>query len=188
MFEKPFLRAIIISALVFAVSLGLGVLAVSAEPALGEEMLALFQEQVAGQLLSDTPVVLFLKIFLNNLGACTLLFFGGASLGVVTLLILGLNGLLIGAIMEIVRQQQGLLFIAAALIPHGIFEIPSFLVAGALGLLLAQALASEWQGEGDAAETATHLGKYFIKIVVPLLLIAASIEAFITPAILNVIA
>ncbi|RXE57200.1 hypothetical protein ABH15_03545 [Methanoculleus taiwanensis] len=188
MFEQSFQRAIIISSLVFAISLGLGILAVSAEPAIGEEMLALFQEQVAGHLLSDAPVVLFLKIFLNNLGACTLLFLGGASLGTVTLLILGLNGLLIGAIMEIVRQQQGILFIAAALIPHGIFEIPSFLVAGALGLLLGQALASEWQGEGDAAKTAAYLGKYFLKIVVPLLAIAAIIEAFITPAVLSVIA
>ncbi len=188
MFEKPFLRAVAISILVFVVSLGLGIAAVAQDPAVGEEMLQLFQEQVAAELAGDSPVILFFKIFVNNLGACVLLFFGGASFGALTLLILGLNGLLIGSIIELVRQQQGIVFIAAALIPHGIFEIPSFIVAGALGILLGQALVSEWHGEGDAAETASRLGKSFLIIVVPLLAAAAVTEAFITPAILRLIA
>lgn len=188
MFEKPLLRAAGIAVLVFVVSLGLGIAAVAQDPAIGEEMLQVFQEQVASELADDSPLVLFVKIFANNLGACILLFLGGASLGALTILILGLNGLLIGSIIELVRQQQGIVFIAAALIPHGIFEIPSFIVAGALGILLGQALAAEWQGEGDAAETASHLGKTFVKIVVPLLAVAAVTEAFITPAILRLIA
>ncbi len=187
MSERPITRATIFAAAVFAVSVGLGVVAVARDPAVGVEVMTLFRDQVAGQLLSDSPAVLAGKIFLNNLGTCLLLFLGGASLGIVTLLILTVNGLLIGAVMELVRQQQGLLFVAAALVPHGIFEIPSFLIAGGLGLLLGQELIAEWHGRGDAAAGALPLARLFLRVVVPLLAVAAIVEAFITPAVLSVI-
>ncbi|MFA7198682.1 MAG: stage II sporulation protein M [Methanoculleus sp.] len=188
MSEVPVAWSTGLAALFFAVSIGLGVVAVASDPGLGEEVLALFSDQVVGQLLSDSPGVLAGKLFLNNLSACLLLFLGGASLGVVTMLILSVNGLLIGAVTEFMRQQQGMLFITAALVPHGIFEIPAFLIAGGLGLLLGQALITEWQGRGDAAALAVPLASRFLWIVVPLLAIAAVVEAFITPAVLSMIA
>ncbi|MCE5337382.1 MAG: stage II sporulation protein M [Methanoculleus sp.] len=188
MSEGSLLRATGLAAILFAVSVGLGVVAVGRDPAIGAEVLALFRDQVASQLLSDSPPVLAGKIFLNNLTACLLLFLGGASFGVVTVLILTVNGLLIGAVAELVRQQQGLIFIAAALVPHGIFEIPSFLIAGGLGLLLGQELIAEWHGRGDAAAGALSLARLFLWIVVPLLAVAAVVEAFITPAIISMIA
>jgi len=188
MSEVPVARATGLAAIFFVVSIGLGVVAVASDPGLGEEVLALFSDQVVGQLLSDSPAVLAGKLFLNNLSACLLLFLGGASLGVVTMLILSVNGLLIGAVTELVRQQQGLLFIAAALVPHGIFEIPAFLIAGGLGLLLGQGLIAEWQGQGDAAALAVPLARRFLRVVVPLLAVAAVVEAFITPSVLSMIA
>ncbi|MDD3933800.1 stage II sporulation protein M [Methanoculleus sp. UBA303] len=177
-----------LAAVLFAVSVGLGVVAVARDPAVGAEVMTLFRDQVASQLLSDSPPVLAGKIFINNLSTCALLFLGGASFGVVTVLILTANGLLIGAVAELVRQQQGLLFIAAALVPHGIFEIPSFLIAGGLGLLLGQELIAEWHGRGDAAAGAWSLARLFLRVVVPLLAVAAVVEAFITPAIISMIA
>ncbi|WP_292517394.1 stage II sporulation protein M [Methanoculleus sp.] len=188
MSETSPVRATILATVFFAVSIGLGVVAVTRDPAAGEEIMALFAGQVAGQILSDSPAVLAGKLFLNNLSACLLLFLGGASLGVVTVLVLSVNGLLIGAVTEFVRQEQGLAFIAAALVPHGIFEIPAFLIAGGLGLLLGQELIAEWQGTGDAAARAVPLARLFLRVVVPLLAIAAVVEAFITPAILSMIA
>lgn len=182
------LRATILAAVFFAVSVGLGAVTVVSDPAVGEELMALFAEQVAGQILSDSPAILAWNLFLNNLSTCLLLFLGGASFGVVTLLILSVNGLLIGAVTELVREQQGLAFIAAALVPHGIFEIPAFLIAGGLGLLLGQELLAEWRGGGDAAARAANLSRLFLRIVVPLLAVAAVVEAFITPAILSMIA
>lgn len=107
------------------------------------------------------------------------------------MLILSVNGLLIGALTELVRQQQGgMLFIAAALVPpHGIFEIPpAFLIAGGLGLLLGRELIAEWHGTADAAAEALPLARLFLRVVVPLLAVAAVVEAFITPAILSMIA
>ncbi|KLK88313.1 hypothetical protein SZ63_04595 [Methanoculleus sediminis] len=188
MSEPSFARATIFAAVFFAVSIGIGVVAVARDPGVGAQAATLFNEQVVSQLLSDSPPVLAGKLFLNNLATCLLLFLGGASLGVVTMLILSVNGLLIGALTELVRQQQGMLFIAAALVPHGIFEIPAFLIAGGLGLLLGRELIAEWHGTGDAAAEALSLARLFLRLVVPLLAVAAVVEAFITPAILSMVA
>ena len=81
-----------------------------------------------------------------------------------------------------------MLYVAAALIPHGIFEIPAFITASALGLMLGQALLLELQGRGNAARRASELGSVFLRVVVPLLAIAAVVEAFITPAIIPLVA
>ena len=187
MSEGSLTRSTLIATVIFAVSIGLGLFAVLRDPAIGADVMTLFRDQVAGQLLSDSPPVLAFNIFLNNLTACTLLFLGGASLGIATVLILAVNGLLIGAVAEIMRQQQGSLFIAAALIPHGIFEIPSFLIAGGLGLLLGRALMAEWYGGGDAAAATVPLARLFIRVVVPLLAVAAVVEVFITPVVVLMI-
>ena len=188
MSDLPVARTTGLAALFFAVSVGIGVVAVTRDPGIGAEVLALFSDRIVSQILSDSPAVLAGKLFLNNLAACLLLFLGGRWLGVVTMLILSVNGLLIGAVTELMRQQQGLLFIAAALVPHGIFEIPAFLIAGGLGLLLGQGLIAEWHGRGDAATLAVPLARLFLRVVVPLLAVAALVEAFITPAVLSMIA
>lgn len=188
MSEGSLFGSAVIAALVFAVSVGVGVAVVAGNPSIGAEMMTLFSEEVVAGLLSDSPGVLAGKLFLNNLGVCLLLFLGGASLGVVTGLILTVNGLLIGMVAEVVRQEQGLLYVAAALLPHGIFEVPAFLVAGGLGLLLGRELIAEWYGRGDAAARAVPLAGLFLRIVVPLLVAAAAVEAFITPAVLSMLA
>ena len=187
MSENSLTNETIFAAVLFAVSIAIGVGFVILNPEFGDEVLSLFNEQVVGQILSDSLAVLAFKIFLNNLTTCVLLFLGGASLGLVTMLILSANGLLIGVVTELVRSQQGALYVVAALVPHGIFEIPSFLIAGGLGLLLGQELIAEWHGRGDAAARALPLARLFLRVVVPLLSVAAIVEAFITPAVLSVI-
>ena len=95
------------------------------------------------------------QLFANNLEACILLFLGGASFGILTVLILSLNGIVIGAITEIISHGHSAIFIAAAILPHGIFEIPAFILAAALGFLMAQSLIAEWYGAADTAADAT---------------------------------
>jgi stage II sporulation protein M len=154
----------------------------------GEELMKLFEKEVAGQMDGGDPFDMGLKLFANNLQACILLFLGGASFGILTIFIMSLNGIVIGAIMEMVRKDHSALFVAAAILPHGIFEIPAFILSGALGILLAQSLTAEWYGTGDTAVNARGYARRFITYVLPLVAIAACVEAFITPVVIHLVA
>ena len=104
------------------------------------------------------------------------------------LLVIASNGLVIGAIIETVRGEKGIGFILAGILPHGVLEIPAVLVSAGLGLLLAEALGRElFRGDGDAAAEALGHGRRFVRYVVPFVALAAAVEAFITPHIIQLL-
>ena len=164
-----------------------GYLTSQAEPAFGKALLKIFQDMISNEIISDNPPLLALQLFLNNLQACVLLFLGGAAFSLVTIFVLSFNGIVIGGILELVGGKEGGLVMFAAIIPHGIFELPAVLVSSSLGLMLGRAIFMELTGQADAAQSAVHLGKIFLKYVVPFIAFAAFIEAFITPAILHLV-
>jgi stage II sporulation protein M len=186
--SSPLTKAVIISFLLFSATLSVGWVGTIQNPAIGEQLMSVFQKEVAGEIISNNSFDIFAKLFLNNLEACILLFIGGASFGILTIFIISMNGIIIGSIMEIVHNNHSALFVAAALLPHGIFEIPAFIIAGALGILLAQSLVNEWYGGPDTAPEAKRLTRTFIVYVLPLVAVAAFVEAFITPVIIHLVA
>jgi stage II sporulation protein M len=188
MSNSPLTNAIIVTLLLFFTTITVGWLGSALNPSVGPDLMKLFEKEVAGQMDGTNPYDMCLKLFANNLQACVLLFLGGASFGILTIFIMSLNGIVIGAIMEMVRRDHTPLFVAAAIVPHGIFEIPAFIIAGALGILLAQSLIAEWYGGGDTAVDARTFGRLFILYVLPLVAIAACVEAFITPVIIHLVA
>ena len=188
MSNSPLTNAVIIIFLLFCATITVGWVGTVQNPAIGENLMKLFEKEVAGQIDVDNPFDMCIKLFINNFEACILLFLGGASFGILTIFIMSLNGIVIGAIMEIIHKDHSWAFIAAALLPHGIFEIPAFIISGALGILLAQSLISEWYGRGDTAGEAQKLARIFVFYVLPLVLVAACVEAFITPVIIQLVA
>lgn len=64
----------------------------------------------------------------------------GVTFGIGTALLLFENGVLLGAVAVRYTQQGFGLFAAAWLLPHGVFEIPSMLIAGQAGFYLARIL------------------------------------------------
>lgn len=187
MFEKKELRAVLLALIIFFVAALIGGGAVANNPAVGEELMNIISEELFMQLMSDNPFIVTLNIFINNLQASAILFLGGVSFGLITVLILTLNGFIIGIVAEMIRQEQGLVFFLAGVLPHGIFEIPAFILAGSYGILLGGELWRELSGEGDAVAAAGIYGRKFILLVLPLLAIAACIEGFITPGILELL-
>lgn len=188
MFNSPLTNAIIITLLLFFSCLTVGWVGSAQNPQIGQDLMQLFEKEVAGQIDPENPYDMGGKLFVNNLQACILLFLGGASFGILTIFIMSLNGIVIGAIMEIISKDHSPLFVAAALIPHGIFEIPAFIIAGALGILLAQSLIAEWYGSGDTAVAAHAYARLFLAMVLPLVATAALVEAFITPVVIHLVA
>jgi stage II sporulation protein M len=187
MSEASLKNAVIITFLLFFSTILIGWVGTAQHPEIGEQFMALFEKQVAGQVMGGTSLEISGKIFANNLEACLLLFLGGASFGILTIFIMSLNGIVIGAIMELVHEQHSFAFVAAAILPHGIFEIPGFVIAGALGVMFSQSLVNEYYGSGDAAVDAQQLARRFVLLVLPLISIAAVVEAFITPHIIQLV-
>jgi stage II sporulation protein M len=188
MSNSPLTNAIIITFLLFFATITVGWVGSIYHPEMGTNLMKLFEKEVAGQMNIDNPFDMSVKLFINNFEACILLFLGGASFGILTIFIMSLNGIVIGAIMEIIHKDHSWAFIAAALLPHGIFEIPAFIISGALGILLAQSLIAEWYGGADAAGEAQKLARIFVLYVLPLVVVAAGVEAFITPVIIQLVA
>lgn len=165
----------------------IGILMSQADSSFGERLLVLFKEMVGNEIIDDEPWMMAVQLFLNNLEACVILFIGGTLLGIIPVLILLLNGLIIGGILEVVRKDAGDLAVLASIIPHGIFEIPAVIISGALGLMLGNAVMSDLSGNGSASDEAFRLGSIFVRYIIPFVAIAACIEAFITPAVLELL-
>ena len=118
MSNSPLTNAIIVTLLLFCATITVGWVGTMQNPAIGENLMKLFEKEVAGQIMGKDSTDIFVKLFFNNIEACILLFLGGASFGILTIFIMSLNGILIGAIMEIVHKEHSLAFVAAAILPH----------------------------------------------------------------------
>lgn len=106
----------------------------------------------------------------------------GMTWGIGTLILLFYNGVVLGAVIaDYLRAGQGA-FLAGWLLPHGVVEIPAFLIAGQAGLVLAAALI----GRADPAPLATRLrrasGDVVTLVVGSALLLAwaALVESFLS--------
>ncbi len=185
MFDGSYRTAAIITVGILILTGLLGAFAVHADESVGEGLIAMMNEEVFNKIGSGDPAVVAANIFANNTETSVILFIGGASFGLITALILSLNGFIIGIVVEYVRQEQGLYVILAGVLPHGVFEIPALVLAGMFGLLLGEELWKELHGTGDAISAAQQNGKRFLVYVLPLLGIAAIIEGFITPEIIQ---
>jgi uncharacterized membrane protein SpoIIM required for sporulation len=118
----------------------------------------------------------------NNIKVAFLCFALGALLGVGTLWVLFINGMLIGALAALFHRAGESYGFWALIWPHGVLELTAIFIAGAAGLSLAWAF---WvPGELTRVESFKREAKVTGQLVVgviPLFVIAAFIEGFITP-------
>jgi uncharacterized membrane protein SpoIIM required for sporulation/ABC-type transport system involved in multi-copper enzyme maturation permease subunit len=128
-------------------------------------------------------------IFSNNVrviilaGVASVFSFGSLTL-LLTLINMGLVSVIITEI--VMLGYNPWLFLGAFILPHGIFEIPAILLGMTFALRIGAGLVSPPEGmkvgQGLLYTTANFL-KILIFLVIPMLLLAAYIEANITPRI-----
>lgn len=130
-------------------------------------------------------------LFLNNTRAVTLIFFAGlfsfSVLGVLLYMVnIGIIGGLFG-LFQLLGIQPWPIFLAGV-VPHGVFEIPALMIGSAVVLYMGVAIVTPQTGKsmGEVIlELFADWAKIFIGLVVPLLAVAAVIEAYITPTLLH---
>lgn len=99
---------------------------------------------------------------------------------------LAFNGFLLGVVEDLV---QNLTLFLAAILPHGIIELPAFIIAGSAGLNLGFELIKALKRGSPGSDIELHKALrrtiYIILGLVPLFIVAGIIEAFITPLIMH---
>ena len=73
-----------------------------------------------------------------------------------------------------------------AIVPHGIFEIPAVVLSASLSFYVSVGIIKKLMDSEFSLRTCLiNSLKTFLLVVLPLLVIAAVVEAFITPAIIG---
>jgi stage II sporulation protein M len=160
------------------------VFAMVAGYSLGDTISMAFLEEVMGSLPDlesfDLTQIFFFIIF-NNVTKTFFWMVLGALGGLPPMFFAVLNGFFVGHFSYNVALDYSLGFIAAALIPHGVIEIPTILLSSAAGMGLGYALINRIRGRGGLrAEFGKALLLYITKII-PLLVLAAVLEVTLTP-------
>jgi uncharacterized membrane protein SpoIIM required for sporulation len=143
-----------------------------------------FQDVQKIQLLPqiNTSYIFFNNVRVIALGGIASLFSFGALTLFLTLINMGLVSFIITEI--VLLGYNPWLFVSTFILPHGILEIPAILIGMTFALRIGAALVSPPPGL-DVGQgvllTAANFVKILIFLVVPLLLLAAYIEANITP-------
>lgn len=142
-----------------------------------------------GDLSEYSALSLAIFIFLNNLRVTLIVWITGLIPFIfIPAIISGINGAVIGAVLKI-TSEKGNVFkdIVTSILPHGVFEIPAICIAVAMGISLCVFIVKKIRGKSDASLTKFLKEQFvfFLKVVLPLLIVAAAIESFVTPLIMN---
>lgn len=137
-------------------------------------------QEVAG-VFGEFAVGPFVNIAANNWQVAVGQGFGGVAFGVPTVANLLFNGVLVGGLAGLFDRTVFLALVA----PHGIVEIPALAVSGGVGLYLG-GVGYQWvRGRIDAPTVGERLQRatWVLVGLLPLFVLAAFIEAFLTPQI-----
>ena len=186
-------REFLNTAAAFAVLAVLGFAAGMLFPDAAQQLLDRFAAQLEQLgLSSNVPQSqMMATLFFNNVTASLLaMLYGLIPFVPLSALALGTNALLLGAFAALYQHHGiglGVYFIG--ILPHGIFELPALILSCALGLLICRTGTERILKKSDTPFFRRVLDciRVFLTFSVPLLLVAALIETYVTPALLNLV-
>jgi stage II sporulation protein M len=179
----PYLRT---SLAIFGAGFVIGLLIVDRFPPLTDY----FQETIATfvKLFAGIPrFKLAGAIFFNNAVKTLLAIVLGIVLGIVPTLFLLANGIALGVAWSVSATTRGPWISLLSLLPHGILELPAVFLGTSIGLSIGYHGVRRLAGNFEihsGAEMVQGL-RYFFTVIIPLLIAAALVEAFITPTLIS---
>lgn len=132
----------------------------------------------------------FIKLLFNNLKAGAI----GIGLGIIPFIflpvfILVINAAIIGVMGAVMKLTgTGLTVFLAGILPHGIFEIPALVLGMAAGIQICKSLVKLIIRKStflEFKETLIGSLRVYILYMIPLFTLAAVIEVYLTPIIMN---
>lgn len=180
--DRAFKHCIVASSAIFIIAIVTGYLApIDQKETIAQELSAFF-----ASVKTFSPPAVLLFIILNNALKAFLTILLGFFFGLIPILFISGNGYFLGLLISLTRSRMTTGEIVLRILPHGLFEIPAFILAGAFGLWLGIKFIRKLRyGEEFKPFLSFSLKKYCM-IVLPLLLISALIETFVTPLLAGV--
>ncbi len=122
-------------------------------------------------------------IMTNNIRVALFAFAGGITLGLFTIYILAFNGVMVGTLAGVVQHYGLSLGLWSFIAAHGVIELSVIFISGGCGLQLAWAvLRPGLRTRGEALVVAARTAIVLILGAVPLLVIAGTLEGFLSPS------
>lgn len=192
-YRDGFGRAFGMTALAFAVITVASYLVTLGYSAPIERLVELFREQIADRGIVDADGNFSaVKLFFNNFQACLLAVgYGFIPFLYLPAVSLGINAMMFGGFASYyVQQGLPLWYYGAGTLPHGIFELPALFLAMAGGLYLCRTLVRyvRRNEKGLVGPAVLNLVRLLVMHIVPLLIAAAAIEAYVTPVVMEALA
>lgn len=122
-------------------------------------------------------------IMTNNIEVAILAFAGGILFGLLTLYILLTNGIMLGTVAGLCQAYGLSMQLWTFILPHGVLELSVIFIAGGSGFMLGWSLLRPGlRRRTDALGVAARHAVRLIIGAAPLLIIAGSIEGFLSPS------
>ena len=175
------------TAVAFLVLVVLSYIAGRLFPEIPAAILTYFNEVVADSgIVRDDGSFSALALFGNNLRAMVLsTLYGFIPFLYLPALSMGVNAILLGMVASSVNGQW--LLLAAGILPHGIFELPALCLSLAAGLCLCQNINRyiRKNEKGIMKPLLLNILRVTGLVVIPLLVVAAIMESYVTPAVMQ---
>lgn len=175
------------TAVAFLVLVVLSYIAGRLFPEIPATVLTYFNEVVADSgIVRDDGSFSALALFGNNLRAMVLsTLYGFIPFLYLPALSMGVNAILLGMVASSVNGQW--LLLAAGILPHGIFELPALCLSLAAGLCLCQNINRyiRKNEKGIMKPLLLNILRVTGLVVIPLLVVAAIMESYVTPAVMQ---
>ena len=181
--------AIFVAAMIFVAGALAGILLALSSPAFPRYLLGGKMVETIEQHRMWTQSIVTIKplassaIMTNNLIVCFTTFALGITAGLGTIWMLLLNGLLFGVV-NTACWRAGLLFSLWSFVAaHGVLELPAVFISGGAGLTIGRALL--FPGELPRRVSLARAGALAVRMVlgtIPLLLVAGTMEGFVSPS------
>ena len=175
------------TAIAFLVLVVLSYIAGRLFPEIPATVLTYFNEVVADSgIVRDDGSFSALALFGNNLRAMVLsTLYGFIPFLYLPALSMGVNAILLGMVASSVNGQW--LLLAAGILPHGIFELPALCLSLVAGLCLCQNINRyiRKNEKGIMKPLLLNILRMTGLVVIPLLVVAAIMESYVTPAVMQ---
>jgi len=181
-----FKQGLLIAIFLFGTGLIIGLVTPASTIDLLFDEISAFEE--FADILAPLPqLALFIIIYIRNLSVVLISFAFSPFFCLVPVLTLFSNGLFIGIVSILVLREESIGFLLAGLLPHGILELPALIMAEAVALSFGTSVFQALISKEKRGLVLPNLRKNFKYLVIAagLLFIAAIIEAFLTPLLLD---